>query len=113
MTPHERAILFAAIEDYTGLWELRWELEADPSAPEKQLAQEAREALRSLLQEGFVSLFRGDRFAGEQTVVPPAEIESVLSVDSNWVEPEAGTRVHIRVGATAAGESAYASDDGS
>jgi hypothetical protein len=105
--PVERTILWAAIEDYVGLWELPWELaSSNPDIPETQRRRVAQEAVQSLLRQQLVLLCRGTQFAGEQRPVGSDEVESILSDSSNWTL-DIPQDTHFRLGATKAGEAAY------
>ncbi len=92
------SILERAVEDYTGLWEL---LPLDTSNSSTAVRAEVQE----LLKRGWVTLFRGISFDGDEKVVD-SEIDEVLRDKHSWRVPE-GSQVHFRIGATVAGERAY------
>jgi len=112
MDRNERAILWAAIEDYAGLWELPWELVTTaPDAPLAGRLPLAREILKVLLARDCVALYRGTDFDGEQTAIPAGETGRILAMDENWLEPRPKA-VQVRVAATAAGRRAYEAEPG-
>ena len=103
----ERRILSSAVEDYTGLWELLWELSTARSGGVSNADRALAEtALRSLLDRGWVALYRGREFAGEEQPVPAMEFDSVLAQDESWSEPAKGA-IQVRVAATQAGEDEF------
>ena len=61
--------------------------------------------LRSLVSRGYVALYRGTAFHGEQTAVAAAEIDAALT-DEEW-EPSETDRQHTRFGATETGVRYY------
>lgn len=92
------SILERAVEDYTGLWEL---LPLDASSSFTAVRAEVQE----LLKRGWITLFRGISFDGDENVVD-SEIDEVLRDKNSWRVPE-GSRAHFRIGATVAGERAF------
>ena len=86
MTPHELEpkLLWAAIEDWTGLWEPTWELQTlDPKLSRLEAEELVRSVIRSLLAKGWIRLFDryttgGDERGGDERSISPEEIERVL-----------------------------------
>ncbi|MBV9849897.1 MAG: hypothetical protein JO250_09515 [Armatimonadetes bacterium] len=79
-------ILFSASEDCTPLWEAKWE-----AAPESQRLSDAQriqrgqEAIRRLLADGLIALYRCRSWQHTQEMpVPPEEWEGVVADVSNW-----------------------------
>lgn len=99
------SILERAVEDYTGLWEL---LPLDTSGLSSSSADSCpavRAEVQELLKRGWITLFRGISFNGDEKVVD-SEIDEILRDKHSWQVPE-GFRVHFRIGATVVGERAY------
>ena len=111
----ERILLSATEEDYTGLYELIWELNS--KFPEATLGEKygaAERASRKLLDLGWVRLYRTDlswqRF--EELDTPSAK--EALSDPTSWYPVQSwvseGEGVLIVFAATEAGEQAYLDD---
>lgn len=102
-----RATLWLAIEDYSGLWEVVWELKTlRADADEAELQREAAQVVSSLLAHGLIQLYRCEEPYGEMVQIPTSEASTVLTDLAAWWEP-AKNGISVRVGATAAGEEAY------
>ena len=101
-----KAILWLAIEDYSGLWEAVWELRTDhPEVGAAVLADRARDHLVDLIDRGLVRLYRCQEPYGDLAEIEDHEVGEVLATAENWFEPGPGS-VSIRFGATASGEAA-------
>jgi hypothetical protein len=100
------SILERAVEDYTGLWELIGATQAAmPHSTPTELRSAAENELRKLLERGWITLYRGVSFDGDQNAVTTAADDS-LAEERNWHPPESRSE-HLRIGATSAGERAY------
>ncbi|HEX5495988.1 MAG TPA: hypothetical protein VFX70_15575 [Mycobacteriales bacterium] len=103
-----RAILWLAIEDFAGLWEVVWQLRSiTPEAQEPELRESARRIVSDLLRRGWVNLYECQEPYGEMRKVPSADAAGLLARETYWSEPAADA-VSIRVGATTSGEAAFA-----
>src|SRR5436309_14234358 len=103
----ERRILWAAVEDYTGLWEIVWDRANLPpqSTPDdrKRLAQSV---LRKFIARDWIRLYREETVGGGVQPISSEEFEAEILRASNWDEPQGPTPT-IRIGATSKGEAAY------
>lgn len=103
-TKIEREILSAAVEDYTGLWEILWQLNTDyPEKPPEANRRMAADAIVSLAERGLIALYLGAEFPAGARRIEPAEVSSVLDADAHWNEPAAHAE-HVRLAATDSGE---------
>ena len=110
MNVMERKILWAAIEDYAGLWELVWELNTSfPQIPEIDRRSGAEAIVRSLLARGYVRLFERNRVGENEKLVPNERWEDLLRDEARWREPVGGA-TEILIAATDAGEEYYAAE---
>ena len=107
----ERLALERAVEDFTGLWELAWDFDARFPGRGDDVVPNARKAIDDLLERGWVSLYRGVRFDGDQVAVPSTEAKRLLARKESWQEP-APSEVQLRIGATPKGELAYRGPNG-
>ncbi|WP_162943632.1 hypothetical protein [Arthrobacter celericrescens] len=104
-----KAILWLAIEDYSGLWEAAWQLQADhPDFDSTQTAKRAKSVVNELLERGFVRLYRCQEPYGELSVIDNGQVPEVLAEPANWNEPGPES-ISIRFSATPAGEEAIRS----
>lgn len=102
-----KTLLWAAIEDYSGLWEMVWELNAvEPGVGEARHRDVAARLVRDFLDRGWAGLYWCQEPYGETTAVPGERAEAVLGDPASW-EPPAADAVSVRVSATEAGEAAY------
>lgn len=102
-----KCILWLAIEDYSGLWEVVWEINSrygELSETERLVL--ARQVVRDLASRGWVALYRCQEPYGDMVPLSPEEYDEVLLNPANW-EPPTADSVSIRIGATEAGERAY------
>ena len=107
MNDDERAILWLAIEDFSGMWEVVWQLRAlRPQDSDVELNERAKNVLSRLLQRGWVDLYHCEEPYGKLSRIPSGETESILGDASAWEEPQAG-EISKRIGATAEGRKAY------
>ncbi|HEV7935273.1 MAG TPA: hypothetical protein VGP70_23545 [Actinomadura sp.] len=102
-----KAVLWAAIEDYSGLWEIVWELNTlDPEGAEKQHIQMSKAIVRDFLNRDWVQLFWCQEPYGGVTLIAEKEIGQVLADAASWMPPDPEA-VSVRVSATDAGERMY------
>lgn len=108
----ERKILWAAIEDYAGLWELVWELASScPEIPEPERKAVAERIVTELLEHGCIELYERHELGGREGLVPKGRWEELLSNELNWHEPAVGS-TQVLVGATPFGEEVCAAEVG-
>lgn len=104
----ERKILWAAIEDYAGLWELIWELATScPEVSELERRSVAQRVVRDLLEHNWIDLYERIEIGGKEQLVPRARWDELLSDEANWHEPSTES-TEVLIGATPAGEEFYA-----
>lgn len=102
----QRSILDRAVEDYTGLWELIDDPEtSSPRRSPAEVHAGINTAVAQLLERGWIALYRGVSFDGDQHVVTKAA-NDILNARRNWSPPE-GDEEHFRIAATPQGERAY------
>ena len=102
----EKLILWAAIEDYAGFWELEWELN---SAGEAERSRErAQRVVAELVGQRSIEVFPSD-WQKEQVgdALPTDEALRVASDDANWEPPSSNDAVIYVVSATSAGKQRY------
>ena len=101
---NEKTVLWAAIEDYCGLWELPWEIRSiHPSMTVAESQPKALEALLSLLGKGYVELLYCEEPYGSLTALDSEDYLHILQKPYYWEVPMPGTQA-IRVSATKEGE---------
>ncbi|MDR2922391.1 MAG: hypothetical protein LBU85_03485 [Treponema sp.] len=95
-------VLWAAIEDYAGLWEAVWEFgnEIPPVS-----FNEIQTTVLSLFSNGYIELFRCKEPYGELVRITDGCID-ILSDKTNWNPPELFA-FSIRISATESGKSHY------
>jgi len=102
------AILDLAVDDYTGLWEVVAAMrKIYPERNDLDLKDTAVIAIKQLLKEGFIGVYRGNNFSGEETKLKAAEAFAALSDERNWAWGAPKLHDHIRLAATGEGERAY------
>ncbi len=87
-------ILSSSEEDYTGLWEVVWEINSRyPDEPPDLRKATAKRAVRTLFERGWIELYECSPWPacpGPKAVpVDPESRESILSRGQNWEAPEA------------------------
>jgi hypothetical protein len=98
----EKKILWAAIEDYAGLWEVVWEFGNEiPSIPFNQIQATVLE----LFKNGYIELFRCKEPDGEVIKIIDNCV-GILNDETNWNVPELFD-FGIRISATESGKSFY------
>jgi len=107
-----KTLLWAAVEDYAGLWEAVWELRSvHPGASTESLESTAQEILTKLLVEGRIELFWCEEPYGDITLIPQAQARQILESSTAWDEPTENA-VSVRFSATEAGEDHYSHLEG-
>jgi len=107
MNDDERAILWLAIEDFSGMWEVAWQFRSRrPRDTDVELNERAKDVLSRLLLRGWVDLYYCEEPYGKLSRIPSGETDSILGDASAWDEPRAG-EVSKRIGATPEGRKAY------
>jgi len=102
-----KAVLWAAIEDYAGLWEAVWELRAlHRDAAAADLASRAHALVSDFLRDGLIELYRCVEPYGDMTLVDPAEAVRLLESPKSWEVPGADD-LSVRFSATGRGEEYY------
>ncbi|MGB4774049.1 MAG: hypothetical protein WBP45_02655 [Daejeonella sp.] len=99
-------LLWATIEEYTGLWELHWEINSAlkvVSALNKELA---KKILLYFLETGLVKLYY-DKWGGDQLQeISQQEAIEIINKDKFWVAPEIND-LCVKVSSTEKGEKYY------
>lgn len=104
----ERMVLDLAVDDYTGLWEIAWGIEAShPNADMLTVVELAKRAVHSLLEKGYIEIYEGRKFNGDEHRILQPDRRAVLATEAYWNPPLAADFAHVRVSATEAGEHAY------
>ncbi len=98
----EKRVLWAAIEDYVGLWEIQWEFGKDI---EKPSTLELIEVLIKFHDLGVLEFFKCKEPYGELEKIN-TNIKVLLEDIINWKEPLVGS-ISIRVSATNKGQEYY------
>ncbi len=109
MNPQEitKKILWLGIEDYSGLWEILWELNSQyPELAEAKRYELAQSTLQTLVDKGYLSLYRCQEPYGELTEIPFNEVRSLIHNSENWKEPKPDS-LSLRISTTQEGEAAY------
>ena len=103
----KKILLWACVEDYAGLWELRWEINSKfPDLPEPERKRLSIETVLLLLGAGLIKLYRCQEPYGELSELDTNKARIVLSEEKYWEAPESNS-VSIRAGATEEGEKSY------
>ena len=96
------------MDDLSGLWEVIGEVAGSlPGLGEADQHKAARKVVRSLLERGWIRLYRTE--GDEMHAVREAETTDILEHPASWEAHEGG--MEYRIGATEAGEHAYAAGD--
>ena len=100
-----REILWAAADDWTGLWEAVWSLQTLwPELTGKPAQREARSLLKELVSQGLVYICFFDELTNEERPVTAEEAYDLLDAAKNW-QPPSSPQNQVRFAATQAGES--------
>jgi isopropylmalate/homocitrate/citramalate synthase len=102
-------VLTQANEDYSGLYEIAWAFRSRflPNADEAALIAAATDAVRALLDRGYIRLVRFRQKPEEVAEVPPDEVASVLASPDSWRPPRSWEEAYPSVDATETGERAW------
>ena len=79
-------LLTDANEDYTNLCEAIWETIGDETTTVAEKYAEAEDALRELLNRGWVLLYHTEN-GEDYKAIPPEELDSVLAHPNSWFPP--------------------------
>ncbi|MFW9928262.1 MAG: hypothetical protein ACFFD1_02615 [Candidatus Thorarchaeota archaeon] len=103
-----KLVLWAAIEDYCGLWEIPWELKnLQNSFNESQLKILSLEIIKFLISGGFIELFYCKEPYGDITKISDTNLYcNLLNQSKYWDIPNSGDK-SIRINATQKGEKLY------
>lgn len=120
LTPEQMEVLELSTEDYGYFfWAVGYVSRFRPELPYEQQKEKGQQAVRGLLAEGLITLFRGTTFTGtsEVTELMPEEWEAVLAdplqwdwqqyQDKEWADGE----IEFRYGSTEKGETVYREDE--
>jgi len=107
-TAIERAILWASIEDYCGLWELVWEIiSLYPNLSKKKNRDATSRCILHLISKDFVELLYCQEPYGEMIKIGDRNnCPNLLCNPKVWASPLPKSQ-SIRVSATKAGEKYY------
>jgi hypothetical protein len=106
----QRELLSLSVEDFYGLWEVLWRVRnLYPERPDSELKEIAETAVRQLLSNGWIALYR--QAGVERTEIRADEVDALLWDPGNWIEPTSKLS-SVVIGATAAGERAYHTERG-
>jgi hypothetical protein len=100
-------ILWATIEDFTGLWEIFWEINTDIPNAESENKKNIKQILHKFLVDGLVVFYTG-KWGSDQSDLHLDIEESVKALDQeeNWSAPDFG-KFCIKIGSTEKGEKYY------
>lgn len=74
-----KTLLWAAVEDYAGMWEAVWELRSiHPEASAESLESTAREILTQLIDQGDIELYWCQEPYRETTLIPEDQARRIL-----------------------------------
>ncbi|MEQ1919421.1 MAG: hypothetical protein ABL955_09490, partial [Elusimicrobiota bacterium] len=103
-------ILWLAIEDFSGLWEILWDLKSHyPTMPESERKAAALRGVRELLHGNSIELYSCSEPAGEPQNLSGKSGDAALADLRNWVEPVPGA-ISVRISATDSGRRTLTGD---
>lgn len=102
-----RSVLWATIEDFSGLWEIVWELNSVNL--QKNNAKLAISILTYLLNNDLIQLYRSKWGEDELSKIQKVEAILLLHKQDSWLIPRIG-EICIRAGSTQKGEDYYNND---
>jgi hypothetical protein len=103
----EKTLLWAAVEDYAGLWTAPWELRAlHPEQSSQDLVARARPILGRFLEGGLIHLYSCQEPDGEPILIDDLKAAELLEAEESWDEPSDDWLVTL-FSATPEGEAAY------
>jgi hypothetical protein len=102
-----RRVLWLAIEDYSGLWEVIWELNAQiPNRESDRTRVLAKRLVYDLLAKGLIQIYQCQEPDGDPVAVSADAGKKALEQTEAW-EPPRFDGSSWRIGATDEGERAY------
>ena len=104
-------VLWLAIEDVSGLWEVLWDLKSHyPTMPDHERQSVALRTVRELINRNWIELYSCKEPGGEPRKLAEPDFDTLLLDTKNWSEPVPGG-ISIRIGATDTGRSALTGDN--
>ena len=98
--------LLSGLEDYTGFYELLWELKHFPDATETEKVAAASSVLAALLSENFVEVFSSIWASGSFVPVANDRATALIADPKSWKQPES-SESYLAFATTPTGEAAY------
>jgi hypothetical protein len=99
----KRDILWAGVDDWTGLWEVVWDIQTKwPELAGHPAEEMARSLLRGLLAQGLVYLCYFKHEGNSERPVGTEEAYELMENEENWLP--VADREHVRFATTEAGE---------
>jgi len=98
----EEKILWAAIEDYAGLWEVLWEFGKEESAAGYNQIQTT---VIGLFEKGFIELYEYNDLNNKKSKIKK-DIINIINEKKNWNPPEK-LGITFRISATSNGKKYY------
>ena len=100
----KRELLWAAVDDWTGLWEATWSIQTTwPEMTGSPAQKTAHSLLKELLSKGLVYVCFFDESTNSERPVTVSEALELLNVVENWQAPSSSEN-QIRFAATEAGK---------
>lgn len=99
-------ILWSAIEDYVGLWEIKWEFNSILSANGKESTESIKRILQYFLENGLVKFYYNKWGSNEVQEIENDEAFKLLNEEKYWEAPEMNNTC-LKVGSTEKGEKFY------
>ena len=102
-------IIVLAVEDYSGLWEVIWEINSSfPELSKNDKLSKAKKAIKILKDAGWVAFYYCSEPYGELTPIQARKIDQIIENDLSWepIHQVEGVR-SIRITTTDKGERAY------
>lgn len=113
MPPFERELLEMGIEDFTPFsWVVGVVRRTDAAADAASARIRAVETLRSLAKKGWIQLYRGQQFAGEETLLGFEQVEEALGEEPSWNPNVSVTTLTTEFVTTAKGKAALSGFSG-
>ena len=104
-----KKILWLGMEDYSGLWEILWELNTlYPEISETKKYELAQNTVQALIDKGYLNLYRCEEPYDKLSKVSSNEAYSLIDDFESWKEPKPNS-ISLRIGTTQKGEDAYKS----
>lgn len=100
-------VLDLATEDFIGPWDIAWRARAvEDSSGSPVSDSRLRAEVAQLRVDGFLAVYKGVRFDGDESELGLEEARSVIADPANW-HPAGTGEQHYRVAATERGEAEY------